>query len=171
MEEFSIYDVHQQPTGRSGVRGRPLCPGEYRVVVTVLIFNSNKELLIQQRAGTKEHWPSLWDFTAGGQVLKNEVIHKGAERELFEELGIEVNLSNHPVRLVCSFEEGWDYYYFLEKEIEINDLILQKEEVSRVKWVSETEYLNLLESGTFIPYIWADKIFDLYRSKSEYLNS
>ena len=56
-------------------------------------------------------------------------------------------------------------------KIEINDLILQKEEVSRVKWVSETEYLNLLESGTFIPYIWADKIFDLYRSKSEYLNS
>lgn len=168
MEQFQIYNAQQQKTERIGTRGIPLQRGDYRMVVTVLIFNEKGELLIQKRAANKIGFPNYWDYSASGQVLAGEEIYKGAERELFEELGIQVNLEEEPICFTYAFAEGWDHYYLIKKSINLDALVLQKEEVQEVRWVDEVTYLELLKSGFFIPYLFGETIFRLFEQKNEH---
>ena len=87
MECFDLYNEHRQQTGETMVRGTQTPAGRYRLVVHICIFNSNGELLIQQRQPFKKGWSNLWDVTVGGAVTAGETSQQGAHRELLEELG------------------------------------------------------------------------------------
>jgi isopentenyl-diphosphate delta-isomerase len=56
---------------------------------SVLIFNSNGELLIQKRASTKYHSGGLWTNTCCSHPTPQESIEQAAKRRLKEEMGIE----------------------------------------------------------------------------------
>ncbi len=58
----------------------------------LLVFSSKGELLVQTRTATKDIFPGMLDFAAGGVVLAGETYPQSAERELHEELGIAVPL-------------------------------------------------------------------------------
>lgn len=60
--------------------------------VSVLVFNSKNEWLIQQRAGHKYHSPLLWSNTACSHPMKGEITQDAAERRLLEEMGLELAL-------------------------------------------------------------------------------
>lgn len=162
MEKFDIYDAHQSKTGRIGRRGVPLEKHEFRIVVTVLIFNHQGELLIQKRQKDKIGFPGYWDYSASGQVITGEEPWQGAQREVSEELGIKIDLSQTPYRFSHSFNEGWDLFYFVTKDIEIEQLRIQTSEVAECRWVNESEYVDLVEKGLFIPYLFARQIVDFY---------
>ncbi|WP_086313987.1 hypothetical protein A5821_001542 [Enterococcus sp. 7F3_DIV0205] len=170
MEYMDVYTSKKQKTTKVHSRDIPMNRDDYRFVVSVLIFNSSGELLIQKRQSTKKVWSNWWDYTAGGAVIEGEELYQAAERELLEETGIVVDLKDTPSRLTVSFEEGWDEIYFVTKDVTLKELDLQEEEVSEMKWVTEKEYLTMLSQNTFIPYIYAKSIFDFYRSQSEYLH-
>ena len=57
MEYWDIYDVYRNKTGRTGIRGEQVAPGDYHLVVHVIIFNSDGKMLIQQRQSCKKSWP------------------------------------------------------------------------------------------------------------------
>ncbi len=59
---------------------------------SIFIFNSAGELLLQKRALTKYHSGGLWTNTCCGHPRPEEERKTGAERRLFEELGIRVSL-------------------------------------------------------------------------------
>lgn len=61
---------------------------EHHTCVDILIFNDQRELALQMRAGNDKSFPRHWDFSAGGHVDLNEENQKAAEREIFEELGV-----------------------------------------------------------------------------------
>lgn len=42
--------------------------------------------------------------------------------------------------------------YLIEKEVDIDTLVLQESEVQRVKWATMDEIFALIDSGEFIPY-------------------
>lgn len=170
MEYMDIYTSTKKKTGKKQLRDSPFSNNHYRFVVTVLIFNRSDELLIQKRQSTQKSWANWWDYTASGAVIQGEELYQAAERELQEETGILIDLSDIPSRLTVSFEEGWDEIYVVSKDIKLEELHLQKEEVSEMKWVTEEEYFNLLAQNEFIPYNYAKSVFDFYRSKSEYLD-
>ncbi len=46
----------------------------------------------------------------------------------------------------------FDDIYILSKDIDISNLILQKDEVSAVKWANKSEIIKMIELGSFIPY-------------------
>ncbi|EOI04959.1 hypothetical protein UAY_00660 [Enterococcus moraviensis ATCC BAA-383] len=170
MEYMDIYTSEKQRTSKIHTRDHVMNDGDYRFVVSVLIFNSAGKLLIQKRQSSKTSWANWWDYTAGGAVITGESLYEAAQRELLEETGIIVDLKDVPSRLTVSFEEGWDEIYFVTKDIALNELVLQEEEVSEMKWVTEQEYLQMLNQNEFIPYIYAKSIYDFYRSQSEYLH-
>lgn len=53
----------------------------HRAVVVFIVSNDNKKVLLQQRSSTKKLWPNLWDITAGGHVLSNELGYQAVIRE------------------------------------------------------------------------------------------
>ncbi len=152
MEIFDLYDKNRQKTMHTMERGTSVPTGFYRMVVHIAIINSDGKMLIQQRQEDKKGWSGLWDFTVGGHVTSGETSCLGAQRELAEELGIEIDMSLVRPSFTINFDGGFDDYYILEKEIEISDIVLQKEEVQAVKWADREEILKMRENGEFIPY-------------------
>lgn len=168
MEMMDVYSAQKIRQPKIHQRDISMAAGDYRFVVTVLVFNSKNELLIQKRQSTKHSWPDYWDYSASGAVSAGEEIYLAAERELMEETGVKVSLKDVPSRMTVAFNEGWDEIYFVTKDVAADEIKIQTEEVAEVRWVREEEYLQLVEDGSFIPYIYARSIFDFHRSTSEH---
>lgn len=152
MELWDVYDINRNKTSKTMVRGEAFEKGNYHLVVHVCIFNSKGEMLVQQRQPFKEGWPNLWDITAGGSAIKGDTSQSAAERELFEEIGLRADFNNIRPHITINFDDGFDDYYLIEREVDINELSLQYEEVQKVKWASREDIFSMMESGEFIPY-------------------
>lgn len=152
MEFWDVYDIHRNKTNRTWIRGEEPQPGDLHVVVHVCIFNSHGEMLIQQRQPFKEGWPNLWDLTVGGSAISGDTSQEAAQRELYEEIGLEMNFEQLRPHLTINFEKGFDDIYLIEENIELDNLSLQYEEVQAVKWASKEEIITMIKNGEFIPY-------------------
>lgn len=152
MELWDIYDINRAITNKTMLRGDEMKEGDYHLVVHVCIFNSKGEMLIQQRQPFKKGWSNMWDVTVGGSAVQGDTSQMAAERELFEELGLKLDLTNIRPHLTINFIRGFDDVYLIEKDVDINQLTLQYEEVQTVKWATREEILSLIEEGKFIPY-------------------
>lgn len=151
MEIMDLYDYERQKTGKTYIRGSAQPEGFFRLVVHVLIFNSKNQLLIQQRTLNKK-MPGLWDVTSAGAVSTGESSNIGAQRELFEELGIQIDFSNIRPSLTANFIQGFDDFYILHDDINLDDLILQEEEVTDARRENLEGVLSLIRSNKFVGY-------------------
>ena len=61
--------------------------------ISILIFNSQGEMLLQQRAMSKYHWAGIWSNACCTHPRENETYQQAAERRLVEELGFETPLN------------------------------------------------------------------------------
>jgi len=159
-ELWDIYTKERVKTGKLHKRGDKLSLGEYHLVVHVCIFNSKNELLIQQRQPFKSGWPNMWDLSVGGSAIVGETSSQAAVRELKEELGLNLDLSNEMPKFTINFQEGFDDYYLIKADVDVLNMILQQEEVQTVKWADKEEVLKMQHEGTFIPYWFLDKLFN-----------
>ncbi|MEK4425527.1 NUDIX hydrolase [Solibacillus sp. FSL K6-1523] len=167
METWDLYNKHRIKIDKQITRGEPLPPGEFHLVVHVCIFNSKGEMLIQQRQPFKQGWSNLWDITCGGSATAGDTSQQAASRELFEELGIDYSFENMRPQCTINFGRGFDDYYLIEQEVDLDELTLQYEEVQAVKWASKEEIFKLMEQKEFIPY-YESIIAFLFESRQSY---
>lgn len=160
-ELWDVYDRDRIKTGELHKRGEKLPKGQYHMVVHVCIFNSRNQLLIQQRQPFKEGWNNMWDLTVGGSAVAGDSSQQAAEREVLEELGLKIDLSHVRPDFTVNFPEGFDDYYLIHMDVDISRLVLQETEVQRVRWADKEEVLKMQAEGTFIPYWFLDKLFDI----------
>lgn len=108
--------------------------------ISVIIFNSKGEQLIQQRALNKYHFAGIWSNTCCSHPRKDETFQAAAERRLFEELGIKTPLKEefHFIYKVYDEKSGlteWEYDTVFtgvfDEGFEFN-----KDEVAAVRWVT-----------------------------------
>lgn len=172
MEKWDLYDRERRLTGEVITRGDDIPKERYHLVIHVCIFNSKNEMLIQQRQPFKKGWSHMWDLTVGGSAQAGDTSVKAAEREVFEELGYKVNLSNARPVLTVPFPVGYDDIYFIEDDVKIEELDLQYEEVKQVKWATKDEILRMIDQEEFIPYHKSliDLLFDLRLTKDAHSN-
>ena len=145
MELVDKFDNKRQPLNISRERFEKI-KGEYNQSVHVWIINSNNELLIQKRSETKRVYPGMWAIT-GGAVDSGELPITALYREIKEELGITVTPDE--TELLLSLARTYDFVdiYLVKKDIDINEIIMQPEEVQEVKWVSIDEFKTLLNEN------------------------
>ena len=152
MELVDLYDENRSPLGRTAERYGKKGPGEYRIVVHVCVFDGAGRMLIQQRSPEKRIWPARWDVSAAGGVDAGETSRQAAEREFREELGVSLDLQDiRPVATV-HFDAGFDDFFVVERDIDLDALTLQREEVAQVCWADQEQVLEMVEDGRFIPY-------------------
>lgn len=161
IELWDVYTKDREKTGRLHGRGNKMKDGEYHMVVHICIFNSRNQLLIQQRQPFKKGWSNMWDITVGGSARQGETSSQAAEREVLEEIGLKIDLSNTRPDFTINFEDGFDDYYLLEREVNLDDLVLQEEEVQAVRWADKEEVLQMQEQGIMIPYWFMDRLFEV----------
>ncbi|XHU88751.1 NUDIX domain-containing protein [Lysinibacillus fusiformis] len=152
VELWDVYDINRIKTKRIWVRGEQPRPDDWHLVIHVCIFNSSGEMLIQQRQPFKEGWPNMWDLTVGGSAIAGDTSQIAAQRELYEEIGLQLDLQQIRPHLTINFENGFDDIYLIEENVQLHKLTLQYEEVQNVKWASKQEILTMIKNGEFIPY-------------------
>ena len=162
MEYWAIYDKDGNFTGRKKGKYEKWDKDEYHLATEVWVINSKKQILIQQRSEKCQLLPGIWALTTG-RVVSGETTRQGCIRELKEELGIEAK--EEECNLVKSLLKNrlgmiWDIY-FLRKDVELEDVTLQKEEVSRVKLVNTDEFRDMLKEGIMCEYSEVYELLDI----------
>ncbi|CAM3199879.1 isopentenyl-diphosphate Delta-isomerase [Empedobacter stercoris] len=137
---------------------------------SVFVFNSKGELMIQQRAASKYHSPTLWTNTCCSHPRDNETYEEAAHRRLQEEMGFD-----------CELEYKFNFIYKAHLE---NDLIeheldhvfigtfdedpkLNPEEVMAYRWVELDDLKKDMEKNPQNYTAWFKIIFEHYVSYIE----
>lgn len=141
MEYLDLYDNERNLTNEKICRGDEIPDNRFILLTCIIIENSKNELLMQFTSPEKN---SVWALT-GGHVTTGEDTLSTIIRETKEELGL--NLENDKIELITTKQCGHTFFdlYYVQKDVSINDLILQKEEVDYVKWCTLDEldqYIN-----------------------------
>lgn len=152
MEYWDLYDKDRIKLNKKIKAGTSLLDGEFRLVAHLCIFNHKNQLLIQKRHSGKSLYPGCWDLSLSGSVQAGEDSRQAMVREAKEELGLQLSLDKVRVSLSFNFDEGFDDFYFITQDLDLNTLSLQVEEVTQVMWASELQVLALIEQNHFIPY-------------------
>ena len=157
MEEWDLYDGEGNPVGQRIFRGEPIPPGLHYLAAEVWITDGKGRLLVQQRSPYKKICPGRWGMTTGCMTA-GEDSRQGMERELWEELGIRVLPDELELKTRFVREDAiWDVY-LLRRPIPLEELRLQKEEVSQAAWMTPEEILRLAREGKAVSY---PEFFDL----------
>lgn len=154
MEIWNILDENGNKTGKTMIRGKDKLPeGCYHESVAVWIINQENKMLIQKRSAVKKRYPNMWAMTTGA-IVADEIGEDAVVREVKEELGIDIN--KEELKFIGKFKGKTAYIdnFILKKNIDIKDIILQKEEVSDVEWDSYEEIDKKYEEGKFVPHWW-----------------
>jgi isopentenyl-diphosphate Delta-isomerase len=102
---------------------------------SILIFNSEGQMLIHQRALSKYHSPGLWTNACCGHPNKGEEILDAAHRRLEEEMGFD-----------CEFEFKFKFHYRAEFE---NGLIENEIDHVYIGEYNDTFKVNPMEVESF----------------------
>ena len=146
MELLDVYDDNAQRTGRIVVRGdksTPFDKGEHIAVAIIYIENSKNEFLIQK---TSENKGGLYSST-GGHVDHGEEPIDAIIREVKEELGIDISEDNIVDLGYVLFDFPLRFLFYLKKDVDLNDLVLQKEEVASVSYMDKNQLQNVINNG------------------------
>ena len=151
MELWDILDESGKKTGRIVTQGTPLKQGEYRLIIDAWIINKNDEFLISKRIPTKQPEPNKWNPVCGSAISGEESI-SAALREVKEELGIILDANNG--KLIKRFKvwNGIVDVWLFRQEVDIDRVVLQKEETDDVMWATSKVVKQIIDNGDFISY-------------------
>lgn len=124
------------------------------------IINDDGEILLQYRCGDKKLYPNTWDVSVGGHVSTEENSIDALSRETKEELGIDLDLGS--IEYLGTIHERLKYddidsnelvdVFIARQNINKEDIVLQKEEVADVRWVSIEELFHLMYNNQLLPH-------------------
>ena len=160
-EIWDIYDRNKNKTGRFHKRGLPLNKDDYHIIIHAWVVNSNDEVIITKRHESKRICPNMWECTKGS-ILAGESSVEGAVRELEEEIGLSFKKEEAVFLTSFVLEESntiLDSFMF-RRDVKIEDLVLQENEVSDVLIVNREKYLEMCKKGDIISSI--RYFYDIY---------
>ncbi len=126
---------------------------DYHRATYIFIFNTENELIIQKRTLNKHFCPGYYGIATGGVVAHGESYQVSAQRELKEELGLELTLENHGL----FYTEGESYriwgkvftcHYNPKLDGEIK---MQADEVAAIDHLSIDDILSNKKRLNFTP--------------------
>lgn len=102
-----LVDINDRELGVLDIFEAHKNPGKLHRAISVVLFNSQGKLLLQQRSKKKLLWPEHWSNTVCTHPFENETYEACAVRRLDDELGIRV--ANGLLRIAYRFEYQADY--------------------------------------------------------------
>lgn len=171
---MELVDILDENGNKIGIKDREdaFRDGNFLRAVHLWIYSPKKnKILIQKRSSKKKYDKNKWDLTCGGHVKVGEDSITAIIRETKEEIGLDISSEN----FIKLYEEKYigskKYFfnvYFLEKDVDINDLVLQEEEVQDIKYFSIEELENMYNTGTdFVKQCYIEKFIKFLKEYTE----
>ena len=166
MEYFDIVDETGRPTGRVVSREEAHLLGLCHRTSHIWVLrwkNVRWQVLLQKRSEEKDSFPGCWDCSSAGHIPAGSDFVPSALRELQEELGVTASTKDllfcgrRHSRYAGRFhgkaflddEVTNVYALFLDRAAE--DFVIQKEELSCVRWFDLEDTLRAIPAGS-IPH-------------------
>lgn len=155
MPKILIVDENDNPIGSASKQEATEKNLVKRVVHLALITSENK-ILLQQRSTTRTTNPGFWTLSVTGHVDENEDYIAAAIRESKEELNLEITpfdltfIEKYYIEFISSQGQkarSFSGLYVAKKDLDINRIIFNLEEVSKIKLVSFLELEELLKDN------------------------
>lgn len=131
---------------------------------SILIFNSDGEMLLQQRALSKYHSPGLWTNACCSHPRNGETILEAANRRLSEEMGMQTELSVL-TRFIykADFDNGLTEHEldYVVKGITNENPTINPDEVNAFRWISTADLIKWVETTPTDFTVWFLELFKL----------
>lgn len=145
VERRDLYDKNRNLTGKTIAQDEEIPKGYYITIVVCFMKNSEGKFLMQKRSVQKD---GLWG-TTGGHPKTGEDSLTGMHTEILEELGLDIDPNE--LNLLTTIQDNkliCDIYY-LKKDINLDDIVMQEGEVADVKYFTIDEIERLYQKGEF----------------------
>jgi len=161
-----IIDILDEKTGEK--TGKTISKKEahrtgvwHGAIHIIIVDKEHNKTLLQKRCAQKQLYPNTWDIAVGGHISAGESDLISAERELEEELGL--NPSDYEIKFIEKVQEKLNNNGVISNEyvsifvvyadIDVNNIVLQEEEVSEIKWCSKDELNDFINKKVIIPHV------------------
>ena len=142
MEWLQLFNENEEVLDKKILRGENPTNNEYIMVVYLFIINSDNKILLE-----KNYEKDIW-VVPGGHVDTPNILDN-LKRESMEELSLDISNCNI-INIDTLRNDNRIFKIFLiNKDIDINSLVLQKEEVKEVKYFTIDEIDTMINNGTF----------------------
>lgn len=149
MEIIDLYNKNKEKLGKTFVRKQDkLLKDEYYLLEQAWILNSENKILLTRRSLNKSYG-GMWEATAG-HVKAGETDLEGIQREVHEELGL--NIEKNEFKFIKSLirKQAILDVWVVRKDINLKDLKLKNDEVMGAKFVSISEFKEMLNNNEIV---------------------
>lgn len=156
MELLDVLTERGDFSGETATRDECHAKGLWHRAFSAFIIDSNNRVLLQLRSKEKKTDPLKWDAPVAGHIDAGEWGREALAREAMEEIGLDVK--DDEIKYYCCttserlmpgmIEHHYNEYYIITKDVDIDTLVLQAEEVSDVKYFDADEVLEMINSNS-----------------------
>ena len=150
-ELLRVLDENGNPTGRFEKREIVHVNKLFHNEVALWIIDKeNKKVLLQRRSPNKKQNPNKLALCAG-HVVGDETIDEALEKEAKEELGIDIKDCNVKklitIKRTVPRNHCFIHHYYISKAIPIENITIQKEELSEVLYMDYEHLKSLVKQN------------------------
>ena len=147
MEYLQVFNKDKKAIDEKVLREDKykLPDGKYFMIVLIFIMNSEGKFLMQKTSKSRNSCIA----TTGGHVSYGDTGLITVFKEAKEELGLDLDTYEIQYIDTLIFKNGIEETYFVNKDIDINTLTIQKEEVDYVEWFTVDEIKELINKKEF----------------------
>ena len=149
MEIIDLYNKNKGKLGKTFVRKQDkLLEDEYYLLEQAWILNSENKILLTRRSLNKSYG-GMWEATAG-HVKSGEKDLEGIQREVHEELGLNIEKTEFKFIKSLIRKQAILDVWVVRKDINLKDLKLKNDEVMGAKFVSISEFKEMLNNNEIV---------------------
>jgi isopentenyl-diphosphate Delta-isomerase len=161
-EPINIYNEKNEDLNIIKMRSEAHEKGLWHRSAHIWVYNNKSEILLQFRSANKIIFPNRWDVSSAGHIGAGEIPLESAIRELKEEIGLSAvnkDLQFYKIAKQSSkygdlLDNEFHYVYFMKFNGDINNLTLQKEEVSNIRFFHTVKLSKeiIINNEKFVPH-------------------
>ncbi|MEM8762793.1 MAG: NUDIX domain-containing protein [Bacteroidota bacterium] len=156
MDEYvDILDEDGNYTLTSLLKSEAHRQGLFHPTVHIWCYDPQGLILLQQRGKHKKTFPLLWDVSVAGHVGAGESMEVGAEREVFEEIGVSIQVQKLEKLKIFKTEHRHSEilfdrefnHTFLYPLPQTTTLTPQASEVEALKWFTIVDFEKMVSEN------------------------
>ena len=147
IELLQVFDINKKVLNESIERSRKseLPSGKYFMIILLFIQNKEGKFLIQKTSKNRKSEYA----TTGGHVTYGDNSIETLIKEAKEELDIQIDKKDVIFIDTITYKYCHCDIYYCNKDLKLENLKLQSEEVESIDWLSEKEIRELISQNKF----------------------